>query len=907
MIGPEQTHRTMTTPANDPPLVLPLAALDRASLPLAGGKAANLGEMLRAGLPTPSGFCVTTHAYALVANQADLMGLLERLAATPADALDDLRALAGAIRARVLAAPVPPAVAAEIEAAYRALGDNAPVAARSSATAEDLPHASFAGQQETYLNVVGLAALQRAVRQCWASLWTDRAVSYRATNGIDPRGVRLAVVVQRMVPARVAGILFTANPLTGRRRQAVIDASAGLGEAIVSGAVDPDHLVVETATGQVIERWLRGKQFAIEALPGGGTRRVEREAATTACLTDPQAAALAALGARVETHFGAPQDIEWAIDETGRLWLTQSSPITTLFPLPADAPPPGQATRVYFSFNVAQGVFGPLTPMGIQAFRLAGAGLAGLFGRPLADPVAGPGLLKVAAGRLFLDITSLLRNQAGRRFVTGATSIMEARASAMLRELVADPRFAVRTSRRGALAGPLARLLLRRRAAFYVAQAALSPRAARARVARLTARVRAGGAVAADATPAERLDAAERLLASFGLIGIQLLPVAAVGLGASALAGRLLGDLATAAERQTALRALPHNPTTEMDLALWALAQRCRSDAASALALRENQPPALAERYRVGALPLTLQQGLTDFLAAYGHRAVAEIDLGVPRWSDDPTPILDVLTGYLRLDDPALAADARFAQARTEALAMVRELSWRASRRHPARGLLVNLLLRRARALAGLREAPKFHAVLIFAQARALLWTVGEALVAGERLARPDDIFFLTLPEARAALAGVDQRVTASERRAEHEREAGRRHVPRLMLSDGTDLDAVAAASAVSDGALLGSPASAGRVTARARVILDPANARLEPGEILVAPSTDPGWTPLFLTAGGLVMEMGGAMSHGAVVAREYGIPAVVGVPGATARIQTGQRVTVDGAAGAIVIEPEEA
>src|ERR687894_396950 len=258
-------------------LTLRFGDVDRAALPIAGGKAANLGELIRAGLPVPGGFCVTTAAYEIVAGGAGLDRILDELAQTPPGDAACLAELAAAARARLLKAPVPEDFAGAITGAYRALGASVPVAVRSSATAEDLPHASFAGQQDTYLNVVGDEAVIEAVRRCLASLWTDRAVSYRATNRIDPRSVRLAAAVQRMVEAEVAGVLFTANPLTGRRRQAVIDASPGLGEAVVSGAVNPDHFVVNTVTGEIVEHRLGDKRVAFRAAAGGGTESVESD------------------------------------------------------------------------------------------------------------------------------------------------------------------------------------------------------------------------------------------------------------------------------------------------------------------------------------------------------------------------------------------------------------------------------------------------------------------------------------------------------------------------------------------------------------------------------------------------------------------------------------------------------
>ena len=307
-------------------------------LALAGGKGANLGELIRAGFPVPDGFVITTDAYAAAASAASI---------DPTDPI--------AARARLMEMAVPPEVATAVRDAYRALGGR--VAVRSSATAEDLPEASFAGQQDTILDVDSEAALLNAVRRCWASLWNDRAVSYRTTQAVDERTLGLAVVVQRMVPAQVAGVLFTADPITGRRRRAAIDAVRGLGEQLVSGAVNPDHYLVDVKTGAVLER--RGD-----------------------IVDDTRLRELAAIGARIEAHYGKPQDIEWAIDGE-KVWIVQSRDITTLYPIPASAPDPERDLRVYLSANVAQGVLQPFTPMGIQTFRLLGAACASAVGRPV--------------------------------------------------------------------------------------------------------------------------------------------------------------------------------------------------------------------------------------------------------------------------------------------------------------------------------------------------------------------------------------------------------------------------------------------------------------------------------------------------------------------------------------------
>ena len=885
--------------------IIPFAAIDRGALSVAGGKAANLGELVRAGFPVPPGFCVTTAAYDMVATDTGLESTLAALAAADAGDTERLAELAAEARSRLTGASVPDVLGQAIEEAYGELGDGepVPVAVRSSATAEDLPGASFAGQQDTYLNVVGVGSVLDAVQRCWASLWTDRAVSYRATKGIDPRGVRLAVVVQRMVDASVAGVLFTANPVTGKRHQAVIDASSGLGEAVVSGAVNPDHFVANTATGEIVERRLGDKRVAIVAGAGGGTERVELAADEQgASLSDGQILALAKLGWRVEEHYGAPQDTEWAIDGDGRLWLLQARPITTLFPLPEDAPTDDEDLRVYFSFNVAQGVYGPLTPMGIQAFRLITSSVATFAGHPPRNPYKGAAFFIEAAGRMFLDVTPVLRSEQGLRLFERFMTNMEARTVPIVRQLVNDPRLSPVPTERWPILRTLLLVFARGRTPLHVAEALARPERARARAARVVARFREAGETSPGATA--HLVAAERLLRD-GPPEIlpNVPPVFAAGLAANALAGKLLGDLATDDERRVAMRALPHNPTTEMDLALWALAKEARSDPDSARVVGQTPPERLAEEYRDGSLPPKLQGGLTDFLRLYGHRGVAEIDLGLPRWSEDPTYIMGVLANYLRLQDPQSAPDVQFGRATREAEEMVTELSRRASRKGRLRGALVRFLLGRARELSGLRETPKFSIVLLLARVRDLLWPVGEELAQAGRLGKAGDIFFVSVPEAWAALAGEDLRAIVSERRTVYEQEMGRKHVPRLLLSDGTEPTADQHDEAGADDVLRGTPASGGVVTGKARVILDPASAHLEPGEILVAPSTDPGWTPLFLTAGGLVMEMGGPMSHGAIVAREYGIPAVVGVPDATERVETGQRITVDGSGGIVNVD----
>ncbi|WP_232666099.1 PEP/pyruvate-binding domain-containing protein [Pseudonocardia sp. TRM90224] len=861
--------------------VIGLDAPDARRLGLVGGKAANLAELISAGFTVPGGFCVATAAYAQAATAAGLDAVL----ADP----DDLAARA---RAALLAVEVPAGVAAAVTAAYAGLGTDVPVAVRSSATAEDLPTASFAGQQDTYLNVVGTDAVLDAVRRCWASLWTDRAVSYRETAGIDHQGVQLAVVVQRMVDVDVAGVLFTADPVSGRRTRTVIDASPGLGEAVVSGAVNPDHIVVDGA-GDIVEHRVGDKAVAIRALPGGGTEHVARTGAAEPALTDAQIVRLVALGRKVEAHYGAPQDIEWALAADGTLWLTQSRAITTLHPIPASTRP---GMRAFLCVSLAQGLTRPMTPMGIAAFRvIASTGSRLAFGVPVPDPHVGPPALAEAGGRLFIDATAALRNPVGSRIVPQIFDVMESRSAVVMRELMRDPAFAVQGRSPLPFLRRLVRMLVRFRIPALIALALARPATARDRVDRIGERMRAHTAPPpGNATARERLDHAERVLSTTFPVLPRVVPVAGAGFLMLGLAQKLAGKALDAGSMHEVLRSLPHNSTTEMDLELWAAATRIGADAESAAALRDT--PA-AELAAAPELPAVLARELAAFLREHGHRAVAEIDLGMPRWADDPTQVLGVLANYLRLDDPERHPDVQFARGAQAAQRAVADVVARVPGR--LRAAAVRAVLGRMRELAGMRETHKDYLVYMIAQARAQLAIVGAELAAGGLLARPDDVFFLELPEVRDALDGADHRVAVAERRADYARELRRRHIPRVLLSDGTEPETLVTPEAV-EGAMVGTPASAGTATAPARVVLDPVGAHLEPGEILVCPSTDPGWTPLFLTAGGLVMEMGGPNSHGAVVAREYGIPAVVGVPDATLLISTGEQVTVDGAAGLV-------
>ena len=851
-----------------------------------GGKARNLGLLIQHGFDVPDGFCLDTRSFRTALDGLPLTGSPEQ------------------VRSRISSAPMPESLRADVEQRYRALGDDVPVAVRSSATAEDLDDASFAGQQDTYLHVVGFASVLDAVRRCWASGWTDRAVGYRRDRDIADAGVSVAVVVQRMVDAEVAGVMFTADPLTGTRTHCVVEANPGLGESVVSGSVDPDHWVVETSTGKVLTERVGTKQSRVIGLAGGGTR-VEELTHVAPCLHPDQLAELARLGAEIEAAFGTPQDIEWAIAAGGRIWLTQSRAITTLFPL-LDGP--GAEYNVYFCLSLAQGLVRPITPMGRCQMRLIGSCVAGLAGHPVADVGRGPAGLTFAAGRPFVNLTRILANPASRKLAIGACSFMEARLVPVIERLVEDPTSPLHARTKTGTFGSvvsviktMAPILIKVRLPLQVITAAISPRRAYRRLDRAEQKLR-GMRLAADTPSARRLDLVEEFLATKAML---LMPsnigYAVAGFAFLGLARSLLGE-AGRGRLQPILRSLPHNVTTEMDLDLWALSREIVKDPASLAMFAEAADAVeLADRWSEGNLPSIAQRGVGWFLDQHGYRGVAEIDLGMPRWSEEPRHVISLINNYLQLDDTHDAAQhfrSGAAQAERQIEYLCAQLAEQPSLGALKAGL-ARFCLRRCRALVGLRERPKSLLVLAFTRMRRELLVVADELVARGVLSEPADMFMITIDDARRGLRGDDLRPLVEANRAEYDHEMQRRHVPRLLLADGTEPEALGS-GAVTEADLFGSPASSGVVTARARVILDPVGARLEQGEILVAPSTDPGWTPLFLIAGGLVMEMGGSNSHGAVVAREYGIPAVVGVRDATTRIRTGDVITLDGASGTV-------
>ena len=856
-----------------------------------GGKAANLGELVGAGMPVPPGFVVTTAGYRAYVGANDLQDRIIALVPSDGDtADDDGYADAAAQIAEIFAAgAMPGQLEREITDAYHELGEPA-VAVRSSATAEDLAGASFAGQQDTYLNISGIAAVLDAVRRCWASLWTARAMAYRARQGIDPADVSLAVVVQTLVDAESAGVMFTADPATGRRDLVLISAAWGLGEAVVGGLVNTDQLTLAGPDREIIDRHIADKAIqTVRTSDGTKEVAVPAERRHAPVLDDTAAQELASLGRRIADHFGTPQDIEWVRGTDGNLLIVQSRPITALpepvGPVPTEWSVPADHAY-YFRASIVEQLPDPLTPLFAELIDPAVTNsITELMNSILHRPVVGPGdvALPTINGYAYYEYSNagmlrILRKTPGamlgaygkhgiggqERWASVSRPTYQAAVDAWhgrdLTGLSADE-----------LLDGIADLL-QAGAVYYTAVQTIIPLAATSEIA-LTryydAFIRRDGD-----PPAAAL-----------LLGYDSEPIRAE---------RSLWDLARWAKQDQALA--DWLTTTPADQLVAALGVGSTSRDRE---LPDDVPAAAAE----------FATRFSQHLDAYGH-AVYNLDFANPVPADDPAPLIDTIRLYLKgqAGDP-YERQRRLQHKRDAATVVIRR------RIDPVRRGQFDWLLRKAQAIAPIREDALADVGLAWPQLRRMLAELGRRLAAAGVVEQSDGVFWCHRAEIIAALTDGDQtdlRPVIAERQETWRGQ--RRATPPQLLPAGTWMDKLgsmmpATMTEQTGDVLTGMGASSGRVTGTARVLTGPADfARLQPGEILVAGITTPAWTSLFARAGAVVTDIGGPLSHSSIVAREYGIPAVLGTAVATRRIVDGQQVTVDGDAGKVYLaEPESA
>jgi len=848
----------------------------------AGSKAVSLARLAHAGVPVPSGFLVTASAYREHLEANDLSGeIRESVRELAACDAGKRRAVLEVLRSRICEAPVPRELAGEIEGMYLDLGAET-VAVRSSATAEDLPGSSFAGQYDTYLDVNSFPRCIDAVKRCWASLWTERAFDYREANGFDHLAVDMAVIVQELVEADAAGVLFAADPVTARADRITVEAVRGLGEALVSGRAVPDRFVLSK----------RGLGVIKTVVGGDGSGEP--------CMAERDIQLLGLYAMRAEAIFRQPLDMEWAVRD-GRVYLLQARPITAL-----GVERSWDDRQVWSNMNTGEILPDVVTPATWTLAELLVNKIFGsIFGRmgidfgphPLIGRVAGrayfnlntmvgalgsfPGLRKMDVGQMLGGAQGGINDAAeGLRDVAIPAEDIPDLHFSMWRVLVRIPSFL---------------------AWFYTLSLEKGQEFLDDLASRLAAR--------RELQPGDLSE--EELVSQLGFMRSALtdsdaiIGIAARGMYYFMALDRIcrswLGDYRGISANRLCV-GLEGMDSAEAGFELWRLAQEAHEIPALESAVLRGRPFAELRGELLGT------EREADFLARWerfmydhGHHARGELELSNPRWSEDPDSILDMLRVYLRSMDHVDPL-AKLSENET----VRRELTLRCNRllRNPVKRRIFNHFLAEAQHGLLMRENVKSEAVRAIAMMRRVLLEIGNRLAARGMFSDDTDIFFLSLDEVEAVLHGesrLNVLETVSARREEYEKDKAIAPPSVIFgvfdsddfVEDEVDLEAEV---------LTGLAVCPGVVSGPARVMLRSDSGQVQPGEIMVAPFTDPGWTPHFLTAAGIVMDMGGLLSHGSIVAREYGIPTVVNVGPATRIIKTGQIVQVDGGRGTVRI-----
>ncbi|MEK3787266.1 phosphoenolpyruvate synthase [Paenibacillus sp. FSL K6-1230] len=870
-------------------MVLGFKEMDTAQLSLVGGKGLHLGELSKIqGIQVPEGFCVTTLGYTLaIERNPTLQALLEQLALLTVAEQERISDISRKIRHTIMEAEIPSDVVEAVAHHLSQLGDQHAYAVRSSATAEDLPHASFAGQHDTYLNVIGKEAILQHISQCWASLFTDRAVIYRMQNGFNHDQVYLSVVVQRMVLPQASGIMFTADPMTSNRKLLSIDASFGLGEALVSGFVSADGYKVQDE--RIVDKRIASKKLAIYARPEGGTQTreldpVQQQAQT---LTDEEIVQLARIGREIEAYFGSPQDIEWCLADNS-FYIVQSRPITTLYPIPEVD---DQDKHVYVSVGHQQMMTDAMTPLGLSFFLLIT-----------------PAPMRTAGGRLFVDIASRLNTSAGREALLSALGsdplIKGALTTLIERDFiplvpddpttptnqVADSNQSIPSEKHTEVHAPfennpsiVTELIQRSQASIEELQQRIQGKS---------------GVDVCDFI----LEDIQQLKKS--LFDPQSTAVFMAAIHATSWINEKMNEwLGEKNAADLLSQSVPNNITSEMGLALLDVADVIRPYPEVIEFLQHTKEDNFLDELIKLDGGRESQSAIYDYLSKYGMRCAGEIDITRTRWSEKPLTLVPLILSNIKNFEPN-AGKRRFEQGRQEALEKEQELLERllqlpgGEQKAKETKRMINLI----RNFIGYREYPKYGIVSRYFVYKQALLKEAERLVQAGVIHEAADIYYLSFDELHEVVRTHELDYQLINQRKGDYALYEKLTPPRVLTSDGEIVVGEYERAHLPANAIAGLAVSSGVIEGRARVILRMEDAELEDGDILVTSFTDPGWTPLFVSIKGLVTEVGGLMTHGAVIAREYGLPAVVGVENATKLIKDGQQIRVHGTEGYIEI-----
>ena len=876
--------------------ILCFQEIDRSKFMVAGGKGANLGELSQIkGIQVPDGFCVTTQAYKKITeNNQELNNLLDELTGFKAEERSAISGISAKIRLAIERLTISKDIAKEIAGYLTKFGENEAFAVRSSATAEDLPAASFAGQQDTYLNIIGKEAILKHISKCWGSLFTDRAIIYRIQNGFNHRKVHLSVVVQKMVFPQAAGILFTADPLTSNRKVLSIDASFGLGEAMVSGLVNADSYKV--CNGKVIDKKISTKKLAIYALKDGGTKEqeIEREMQHKQALTDQQILKLERLGRRIEEHFGRPQDIEWClVDDT--FYIVQSRPITTLFPIPVRPGHPGgpraddEENHVFVSVGHQQMMTDAMKPLGLSFYLLTT-----------------PAPMRTAGGRLFVDVTQMLASPVSRETVVNVTlgksdPLMKDALTTIIErgdfiKSLPDDKKETGTGKSNKVVTLPNYQTLNEYDPTIVSDLIKSSRTSIE-------------ALQQNIQPKSGSDLFDFILEDIQqlkttLSDPQSFGVVMTGINASSWINEKMNEwLGEINAADTLSQSAPNNITSEMGLELLDVADVIRPYPEVIGYLQHVKDDNFLDELVQFDGGQETRDAIDAYLNKYGMRCAGEIDITKPRWSEKPITLVPMILSNIKNFERD-ASKRKFEQGRQEALKKGQALLDRL-RQLPdgeQKAEETKRMIDLVRNFSGYREYPKYGMVNRYFIYKQALLKEAEQLIQASVIHEKEDIYYLSFEELREVVRTnkLDYKVI-SNRKDEYKINE-KLNPPRVITSDGEIIAGEYKRENLPAEAIVGLAVSSGIIAGRARVILNMEDADLEDGDILVTPFTDPSWTALFVSIKGLVTEVGGLMTHGAVIAREYGLPAVVGVENATRLIKDGQRIRVNGTDGYVEI-----
>lgn len=880
-------------------LVLDFQEMDKKQLGLVGGKGLHLGELSKIeGIRVPEGFCVTTIGYQRAIEQNETyQSMLNRLTMLSAEDRDQIVEISRKIRQTIMELEISSDVVTAVTRYLSRFGEEQAYAVRSSATAEDLPHASFAGQQDTYLNIIGVDAILQHISKCWASLFTDRAVIYRMQNGFDHRQVYLSVVVQRMVFPEASGILFTADPMTSNRKLLSIDAGFGLGEALVSGLVSADGYKVRE--GEIIEKRIAAKTLAIYGRKEGGTetKQIDPDQQKSQTLTDEQILQLARIGRQIEAHFGQPQDIEWCLAQD-TFYIVQSRPITTLYPIPEAS---DQENHVYISVGHQQMMTDPMKPLGLSFFLLT---------------TSAP--MRKAGGRLFVDVTHHLASPESRESLLNGMGqhdplLKDALMTIIDRDFIKplpNDKKESSPSKSNKVMPPagaqpqfendptiVSDLMKRTQSSIEVLKQNIQTKS---------------GSDLFDFI-LEDIQELKKIL-----FDPQSSSVFMAAMNASSWINEKMNEwLGEKNAADTLSQSVPHNITSEMGLALLDVADAIRPHPKVIDYLQHvKDDNFLDELVKLDGGQESLD-AILDFLDKYGMRCAGEIDITRTRWSEKPSTLIPLILGNIKNFEPNESV-RKFENGQQEALKKEKELLERlkqlpdGEQKAKETKRKIDLI----RNFIGYREYPKYGMVSRYFVYKQALLKEAERLVQAGVIHKKEDIYYLTFEELHEVVRTnklddpgciVEQQTKLATRKMISKRKDEYKLYekltpPRLITSEGEIITGAYNRENLPVGAIAGLAVSSGFIEGRARVILNMEDADLDEGDILVTSFTDPSWTPLFVSIKGLVTEVGGLMTHGAVIAREYGLPAVVGVENATKRIKDGQRIRVHGSEGYIEI-----